>query len=159
MNELLRLLTLNARESVENLAKMLDRTPEDVRAEIADLEARGVIRGYQAVINDDAISEDRVMAIIEVKVTPEREGGFNHLAHRISRFPEVVAAHLVSGQADLLLFVEGRTLKDVASFVSEKLAPLPGVTATATSFLLKTYKSRGVMMENPDEYERIQVSP
>lgn len=159
MNELLRLLTLNARESVENLAKMLDRTPEDVRAEIADLEARGIIRGYQVVINDDAISEDRVMAIIEVKVAPEREGGFNHLANRISRFPEVVAAHLVSGQADLLLFVEGRTLRDVASFVSEKLAPLPGVTSTATSFLLKTYKSRGVMMENPDEYERIQVSP
>ncbi len=159
MNELLRLLMINARESVENLAKMLDRTPDEVRAEIADLEKRGIIRGYQAILNEDALGNDRVMAIIEVKVTPEREGGFNHVAMRASRFPEVVSAHLVSGQADLLLFVEGRTLKEVATFVSEKLAPLPGVTATTTSFLLKTYKKHGVLMETPDEYERIQVSP
>ena len=159
MNELLKLLRINARESVENLAKMLDRTPEDVRAEIADLERRGIIRGYQAILNEDATAEEGVTAIIEVKVMPEREGGFNHVAMRISRFPEVVSAHLVSGDADLLLFVEGRTLRDVASFVSEKLAPLPGVTATSTSFLLKTYKKHGVLMETPDEHERIQVSP
>ena len=159
MNELLKLLRINARESVENLAKMLDRTPEDIRAEIADLERRGIIRGYQAILNEDATTEEGVTAIIEVKVMPEREGGFNHVAMRISRFPEVVSAHLVSGDADLLLFVEGRTLRDVASFVSEKLAPLPGVTATSTSFLLKTYKKHGVLMETPDEHERIQVSP
>lgn len=159
MNELLRLLTINARETVENIAKMLDRTPDDVRAEIADLERRGVIRGYQAILNEDAVAEDRVTAIIEVKVTPEREGGFNHLALRIARFPEVISAHLVSGQADLLLFVEGATLREVAEFVSEKLAPIPGVTATATSFLLKTYKRHGLLMGTPDEYERIQVSP
>ena len=159
MNELLKLLRINARESVENLAKMLDRTPEDIRAEIADLERRGIIRGYQAILNEDATAEEGVTAIIEVKVMPEREGGFNHVAMRISRFPEVVSAHLVSGDADLLLFVEGRTLRDVASFVSEKLAPLPGVTATSTSFLLKTYKKHGVLMEAPDEHERIRVSP
>jgi DNA-binding Lrp family transcriptional regulator len=97
--------------------------------------------------------------VIEVKVTPEREGGFNHIADRISRFEEVQSLYLMSGAFDLLLFVSGRTLKEVAFFVSDKLATIPGVLSTATHFMLKTYKDHGVLMESQDEYERLKVSP
>lgn len=159
MDPLLRLLKSNARESVEDLARMLATTPEDVRARLADLETKGIIRGYQPILNRDGMDPDQVTAIIEVKLIPERGGGFNNLALRISRFPEVSTAVLVSGQADLLLFVEGRNLHDVAQFVSEKLSTIPGVTATSTSFLLKTYKHQGVLMDNPNATERLSVSP
>ncbi len=159
MDPLLKLLKVRARESVEDLAAMLNEAPEAVRARMADYEKRGVIRGYRAVLDEDTAAEDKVVAIIEVKVTPEREGGFNHIAHRVCRFPEVVSAYLVSGQADLLLFIEGPDLRTVARFVSEKLSVIPGVTATATSFMLKTYKSHGFLMDSPDEHERLTVSP
>ena len=159
MDALLKLLKTRGREPVESLAVMLGLPVDEVRARMAEYERRGVIRGYQAVLDEDTLEPDQVTAIIEVKVTPEREGGFNHLALRIARFPEVKAAFLVSGQADLLLFVEGANLKEVASFVSEKLSPIQGVTATATSFMLKTYKNHGFLMESPDEYERLKVSP
>ncbi len=159
MDPLLKLLRVRARESEENLAAMLGVTPEEVRQRIADYERRGVIRGYRAVLNEDAIDEDTVVAIIEVKVVPEREGGFDHIAHRICRYPEVVSAYLISGQADLLLFIEGSDLRTVARFVSEKLAVIPGVTATSTSFMLKTYKSHGFLMDSPDEHERLPISP
>ncbi len=158
MDALLQLLKNHGREPVETLARLLDRKPAEVQAQMADLERRGVIRGYQAVLNEDVVNPDRVLAMIEVKITPEREGGFNHLALRISRFPEVVASYLVSGQPDLLLFVQGRDLREVASFVSEKLAPIPGVTGTSTSFIMKTYKNHGFLMESTDESERPQVS-
>lgn len=159
MDPLLKLLRTHGRESVEDLARQLDLSVDDVRVRIADAEKRGLIRGYQAVLDEDALEPDRVVALIEVRLTPEREGGFNSLARRISRFPEVHAAHLISGQADLLLFVQGRNLREVAEFVSEKLSPIPGVTATSTAFMLKTYKSHGFLMENPDEFERLKVSP
>ena len=159
MDPLLKLLKTRGRESVENLAAMLDTTAAEVAAKMADYEKRGIVRGYQAVMNDEVVEPDTVTAIIEVKLLPEREGGFNHLALRICRFPEVKAAFLVSGQFDLLLFVEGDNLRDVASFVSEKLSPIQGVTATATSFMLKTYKNHGFLMDLPDEYERLKVSP
>lgn len=159
MDPLLKLLQARAKESDADLAAQLGLSEADVRAKIADYERRGIIRGYRAVLDKDSLDPDTVTAIIGVKVTPEREGGFNHIAMRISRFPEVVSAHLVSGQADLLLFVEGRDLRQVAAFVSEKLSPIPGVTATSTSFLLKTYKQHGFLMETPDEHERLQVSP
>jgi len=159
MDSLLRLLTTRARESAEDLAAMLGTTADDVRAKISDWEQRGVIRGYRAVLNEDVVSDDKVVAIIEVKVTPEREDGFNHIANRICRFPEVVSAYLVSGQADLLLFIDGSDLRTVARFVSEKLSVIPGVTSTATSFMLKTYKSHGFLMDSPDEHERLAVSP
>lgn len=159
MDELLKILKENALESVENMAKMLNLTEEDVRARIADYEARGIIKGYQAIVNEDVLELDRCTAVIEVKVSPEREGGFNNIASRISKFPEVQSVYLVSGAFDLLLFVVGRDLKDVAFFVSEKLATIDGVQSTATHFMLKTYKHHGVVMESQDEYERLKVSP
>jgi DNA-binding Lrp family transcriptional regulator len=159
MDELLKLLKTNALETPENLAKLLGLTVEEVRNRIAGYEKTGVIRGYQALVNEDQLDLERVTAVIEVDVTPQREGGFNRVAERISRFPEVDSAYLVSGRFDLLLFVSGRNLKEVANFVSERLATIEGVTATATHFMLKTYKQHGVHMEFPDEYERLKISP
>ncbi|RKX31164.1 MAG: Lrp/AsnC family transcriptional regulator [Verrucomicrobia bacterium] len=159
MDELLELLKRNALETPENLGKMLGLSADEVRKRIAEYEKRGVIRGYQAVINEDVLELDRVNAVIEVKITPERRGGFDRIARRICRFPEVQSAYLMSGAYDLLLFVSGRNLKEVATFVSEKLATIEGVVSTATHFMLKTYKQYGLMMESEDEYERLKVSP
>src|SRR5215475_4968160 len=124
MDELLKILQANALESRENIARMLGTNTGDIAARIAEYEKAGVIRGYQAILNEDNLGLDKVTAVIEVKVTPQREGGFDTIAQRISRFPEVNSAYLMSGAYDLLLFVEGRTLREVAAFVSERLSPL-----------------------------------
>lgn len=159
MDELLKLLQANALESRTDLAKMLGLPLAEVDQRIADYEKRGVIRGYQAVLNEDKLDLDKVTAVIEVKVTPSREGGFNSIAERISRYPEVRSAYLMSGTYDLLLFVEGENLRQVASFVSERLSPLDGVVSTSTHFMLKTYKSLGVLMHQDSSDERLSVSP
>jgi DNA-binding Lrp family transcriptional regulator len=159
MDELLNILQTNALESRENIARMLGVSAAEVAARIADYEKRGVIRGYQAILNEDQLDLDKVTAVIEVKVTPQREGGFDTIAQRISRFPEVRSAYLMSGTYDLLLFVEGRTLREVASFVSERLSPLEGVLSTSTHFMLKTYKRFGVLMNQEKTDERLSVSP
>lgn len=159
MDELLKILQANATESRENIAKMLNLPLAEVNQRIADYEKRGVIRGYQAVLNEDQLDLDRVTAVIEVKVTPQREGGFNTIAERISRFPEVRSAYLMSGSYDLLLFVEGRNLRDVAAFVSERLSPLDGVLSTSTHFMLKTYKRFGVLMHQETPDERLSIAP
>src|SRR5512139_3763365 len=159
MDELLRILQANALESHENIARMLGVPAAEVSRRIADYEQRGVIRGYQAILNEDQLDLDKVTAVIEVKVTPQREGGFDTIAQRISRFPEVKSAYLMSGTYDLLLFVEGRTLREVAGFVSERLSPLEGVLSTSTHFMLKTYKRLGVMMHQDTTDERLSVSP
>jgi DNA-binding Lrp family transcriptional regulator len=159
MDELLKLIQSNALESHENLARMLGLAPAEVSRRIADYEKSGVIRGYQAILNEDQLDLDKVTAVIEVKVTPQREGGFDTIAERIGRFPEVRSAYLMSGTYDLLLFVEGRTLRDVAAFVSERLSPLEGVLSTSTHFMLKTYKRFGVLMHQPGTNERLTVTP
>ena len=159
MDELLRLLKENALESPRNLAKMLSMTEAEVKAKIDDYEKRGVIRGYQAIVNEDQLDLNRVRAVIEVKITPEREGGFDRVAARVSRFPEVKSLYLMSGSYDLLVFVSGDNLRQVAGFVSEKLATIEGVLSTSTHFRLKTYKDQGVLMEVEKENERLQVSP
>jgi DNA-binding Lrp family transcriptional regulator len=159
MDELLRILQTNALEARENIAKMLGASPEDIARRIAEYEKQGVIRGYQAILNEDQLDLDKVTAVIEVKVTPQREGGFDGIAQRISRFPEVRSAYLMSGTYDLLLFVEGRTLREVAGFVSERLSPLEGVLSTSTHFMLKTYKRFGVLMRQEETDERLTVTP
>ncbi len=159
MDELLKILQSNALESRENIGRMLKLTPAEVSERITDYEARGVIRGYQAILNEDQLNLEKVTAVIEVKVTPQREGGFNGIAERISRFPEVRSAYLMSGSYDLLLFVEGRTLREVAAFVSERLSPLEGVLSTSTHFMLKTYKRFGILMREQKSDERLTVSP
>ena len=159
MDELLNILKTNARTSVEDIAKMIRTTPADAAARIAAYEKAGTIRGYRALVNDDHLPDDTVTAVIEVKVQPEREGGFDRIARRISGFPEVVNMHLMSGKFDLLLFVTGRNLREVASFVSERLATLDGVLSTGTHFMLKTYKQDGVLMDGDRADDRLQVSP
>lgn len=159
MDELLKILQTNALASHEDIARMLGVPAAEVARRISDYEKRGVIRGYEAILNEDELDLDKVTAVIEVKVTPQREGGFDTIAHRVSRFPEVRSAYLMSGTYDLLLFVEGRTLREVAGFVSERLSPLEGVLSTSTHFMLKTYKRFGVLMHEETSDERLSVSP
>jgi DNA-binding Lrp family transcriptional regulator len=159
MDELLRILQTNALVPREDIARMTGLPVAEISQRIADYEKRGVIRGYQAILNEDQLDLDKVTAVIEVKVTPQREGGFDTIAERIGRFPEVSSAYLMSGTYDLLLFVEGRTLREVAAFVSERLSPLEGVLSTSTHFMLKTYKRFGVLMHQPGSDERLTVTP
>jgi DNA-binding Lrp family transcriptional regulator len=159
MDALLKLLEENALVSPETLAAQLATTPEDVRARIQKLEEDRVILAYKAIVDDERAGRTGVKAVIEVRVTPEREGGFDRLANRIALYPEVTSCFLMSGGFDLLVFVEGRTLQDVAGFVSAKLSTLTGVLSTATHFNLKTYKIQGVLREAVVHEERLQVSP
>lgn len=159
MNELLNLLKQNALESPENLAKMLGISADEVKKQIAEYEKEGVIRAYQAVVNEEKLDASRVTAVIEVKVSPESEGGFDRIADRISRFPEVDSVFLMSGGFDLLLFIKGRTMQEAFRFVSEKLATMPGVNSSATHFMMKTYKQNGIMMQLGEDDERLKVSP
>jgi DNA-binding Lrp family transcriptional regulator len=159
LDKLLKLLKANALESPKNLAKMLDLTETEVKAKISGFEKAGVIRGYQAIVNEDLLNLNRVRAVIEVKVTPEREGGFDRVAARISGFPEVRSMFLMSGAYDLLVIVEDDNLREVAGFVSEKLATIQGVLSTSTHFMLKTYKDQGVLMAQEEKDERLKVSP
>ena len=142
-----------------DLAKMLDISPQEVERRVKQYESDKIILGYKAVINDDKVDTDLVKAVIEVKVQPEREGGFNRIASRLAKFDEVTSLFLMSGGYDLLIFVEGRSLREVAQFVAEKLATLEGVTSTATHFMLKTYKEQGVLMDMSEEFERLKISP
>ena len=160
MDTLLLLLKENARATDDDLARQLNTTPDAIREQITAYQKSGVIRAFQALINEDRVNDaNEVNAVIELKVRPEREGGFDRIAMRIARFPEVQALYLVSGGFDLLLFVKGRSLQEVANFVSAKLAPLDGVRSTATHFTLKTYKHHGVMMEKEERDERLQIVP
>ena len=158
-NRILALLSENARMSLAEMAARLETTPEAVREAIQSLEKRGVIRGYKVILNESELDSDKVKALIEVKVTPKREGGFDQVAQRIARCPEVTDLYLVSGSFDLLLTVEGRSLQEVAMFVSAKLSTIEGVLSTSTGFLLKKYKESGRIMQNDEEYERLKVCP
>lgn len=159
MEPLLKLLRENASYSSAQLAQLLDMEESEVKTRIQALEDDRTILGYMALINDEKIPVDRVRAVIEVKLTPEREGGFNHLASRIARHREVTACYLMSGSYDLLAFVEGESLKDVASFVSEKLSTLQGVVSTSTHFMLKPYKEYGMLLASDESNQRLHVAP
>jgi len=159
MDALLKLLKKNARESDVTLAKELNTTTEDIRARIATYEQEGVIRAFQAILNEDRLDTTDVRAVIELRIRPEREGGFDRVANRISKFPQVESMFLMSGAYDLLLFVKGGSLQELANFVSARLAPLDGVLSTATHFMLKTYKDQGVLMESEPHDDRLQVCP
>ncbi len=159
MEPLLKLLRENASYSSAQLAQLLDMEESEVKTRIQALEDDRTILGYMALINDEKIPVDRVRAVIEVKLTPEREGGFNHLASRIARHREVTACYLMSGSYDLLAFVEGESLKDVASFVSEKLSTLQAVVSTSTHFMLKPYKEHGMLLASDESNQRLHVAP
>ena len=159
MDALLKLLRENAALSTVDLAGMLELSEEEIRDKIRQAQADGGILGYQALLSDDATGRDGVQAVIEVKLTPERGGGFDRLAERISKYNEVNSCYLMSGSYDVLVIVDGNSLHEVASFVAEKLATIEGVTSTTTHFLLKRYKEKGVMIGSAEELERLAVSP
>lgn len=156
---LLSLLRRNARTSVEDLARELDATEDAVSTEITRLEGEGFILGYQAILDVQLIDATSVTAIIEVRITPERGGGFDRLAARIARFDEVQSCYLMSGAYDLLVVVGGKTLHDVSSFVSEKLSTIKGVISTSTHFRLKAYKENGVALHREEKSQRLAVAP
>lgn len=157
--KILNLLAEDARMSLADIAKRIGATPEEVKTAILALEDEGVIRGYKVILNESDLGISKVRALIEVKVTPQREGGFDQVAQRIARYPEVTDLYLISGGFDLLLMVEGDSLQDVASFVSAKLSTIDGVISTSTGFMLKKYKESGRIMQNDEEYERLKVCP
>ena len=152
------LLSRNARMATRELAERLSTTPETVEKLIGELEQERVIVGYAAVVSDSATA-DEVRAIIEVEVQPERDTGYDLLAERIGKFPEVRSVYLVSGRYDLRLEVIGSSLQEVASFVSGKLACQPGVKSTATYFMLKKYKEAGIQLNAGEKYERLKIVP
>ena len=159
MEPLLSLLRQNARTPIEDLAKELNLSENSVAARIAEFEKGGVILGYQAVLDPEQAQSRAVTACIEVKITPERGGGFDRLATRIAKFSEVQSCYLMSGGYDLLVVVEGDTLQDVASFISEKLSTIKGVISTATRFRLKAYKENGVALYREERPKRLAVAP
>ena len=146
MNRLLKLLSENSNYTNAELALILNEPEDYIRAQIKEYEDKGIIRGYKAIVNWQELDEDVVSAIIEVKVTPERETGFDRIAEEISNFDEVKTVNLIAGQYDLLLVVTGNTMNDVASFVSKKLSPIDNVFDCQTNFILKNYKEGGVKM-------------
>ena len=159
MDELLKLLRDNAALKADQLAGMLNTTEQDIVGQIAAYEKDEVILGYRTVINEEKLDIEVVRAVIEVKITPEREGGFDHVALRISKFDEVQSCYLMSGGYDLLVVVEGGDLRAVSTFVAEKLATMPGVISPATHFILKPYKELGVLMAGEYNDEKLAVSP
>jgi DNA-binding Lrp family transcriptional regulator len=157
---LLQLLRRKARITNQELADILSMDKDAVAVRVAAWENDGTILGYHAVIDPENGGQDAsVSAFIEVRVTPERGGGFDRLAMRIARFDQVVSCYLASGGYDLMVVVEGGDLREVARFVSEKLSSLDGVLSTATHFRLKTYKENGFIFERAPETERLAVSP
>jgi DNA-binding Lrp family transcriptional regulator len=159
MEALIDLLQKNALTPREDIARMLDMTVEQVEAEVSRLEREGVILGYQTIINREKWDTDIVTAVIEVKITPERGGGFDRIASRIAKFEEVQTCYLMSGGYDLLIIVEAKNLRGVAAFVAEKLSTIEAVQATATHFRLKTYKENGAFHHFDHAPERLAVSP
>lgn len=159
MDPLLKLLRTNASLKPTDLAAMLGVTEDEVRSKIKRYEDDQIILAYRAVLNEEPLGLNTVRAVIEVKITPERGGGFDRLAERIAKYTEVHSCHLMSGGYDLLVVVEGGNLREVASFVSEKLATIQGVLSTATHFMLKPYKEQGVLMRRELNEERLAVTP
>lgn len=159
MDALIDLLQQNALMPRADMARLLDLTPESLEAAIAKLEAEGVVLGYQAIINREKWDTEKVTAIIEVKITPERDGGFDRIASRIAKFEEVESCYLVSGGYDLLIVIEASNLRRAAAFVAEKLSTIDAVQATATHFRLKTYKENGAFHQIDTAAERLSVSP
>lgn len=145
-HEILRYLEKNSRVNLQELAVLLGVDETLVANEIADMEKEKIICGYHTLIDWDKTGEEKVTALIEVRVTPQRNQGFDRIAERIYNYPEVFAVYLISGGYDLLVTLDGKSLKEVSRFVSEKLSPIDSVISTATYFILKKYKDHGTIM-------------
>lgn len=157
--KVLDLLKEDARRDANLLATLIGVPVEEVAEAIRELEDDHVIVKYATVINSSKLDDEKVTALIEVQITPERGRGFEAIAERVYLFPQVKSVYLMSGAYDLLVEVEGRNLKEVASFVSDKLSTLESVLSTKTHFILKKYKQDGVIFEDPEEDRRLMISP
>ena len=157
--ELLDLLLENARYSTDDIARMLDADAAAVEAALEDLEDDGVVRGYQAVVDWDAVDEERVRAIVELNVTLDRETSYADIADRLARFPQVSVLRLVSGDYDFHMEVEGDSMREVSRFISDKVAPVPEITQTVTHYVMDSYKEGGIRMNGDDDDDRLSVSP
>ncbi len=159
MDALLKLLRENAALTISELAAMLNLPEAEVTGRIKAYKADQTILSYRAMLNEEKLGLESVRAVIEVKITPERGGGFDRLAERIAKYSEVRSCYLMSGSYDLLVIVEGASLREVATFVSEKLATISGVLSTATHFMLRPYKESGVLVRAERSEERLPVTP
>lgn len=160
MNPVLKLLMENSRLAPAQMAQVLGLPEAEVARQLDELKAQGIFLGWRPVLNLAKEETGVVRAVIEVKIRPERGGGFNRLAERIARFDEVDSCYLNSGGYDLLVFVSGTSLQKVAAFVSERLSTIEGVLSTATHFMLRTYKEHGILMDQcEDETGPLQVTP
>ena len=158
-HEILRMLENNSRIDLHDLAIMLGTDESVVLEEIEKMENEGIICGYPTLINWDKTDTEKVTAFIEVRVTPQRGQGFDKIAERIYNYPEVNAVYLISGSYDLLVTIEGRTLREAAQFVSDKLSPLESVLSTKTNFILKKYKDHGTIMAEKEKDDRMLMTP
>lgn len=157
---ILKNISKNARMTSEDLAAMLDSTPEEIEKSIKSMEEDGIICGYPALINWEKTDNEVVTALIEVKVTPQRGRGFDKVAERIYQFDEVASVYLMSGGFDLTVIIEGKSMKEVARFVTTKLAPMESIMSTATYFVLKKYKEHGLpLVKESNEDERMLIAP
>ncbi|PSQ50170.1 Lrp/AsnC family transcriptional regulator [Halobacteriales archaeon SW_7_65_23] len=157
--DVLGVLRENARASTEDIARQIDSDPETVEAVIEELEAAGVVRGYQAVIDRDQLESQPVRATVELNVTLDRETGYDDIAERIARFPQVKSLYLVSGDFDFMMEVEDESMQEVSAFISDKVAPVPEITQTVTHYVMDSYKEQGIEMGDGDEDDRLSVSP
>lgn len=157
--ELLRVLEKNSRIDLKELAAMLGTSEVDIANEMAEMENEGVICGYHTLINWDNTSDEKVTALIEVSVTPQTGQGFDAIAEKIFRYSEVRSVYLISGKYDLMVILEGKSLKEVSNFVSEKLSGLDAVLSTATHFVLKKYKDHGTIFKTKTTDERELMTP
>lgn len=157
--ELLRVLEKNSRIDLKELAAMLGTSEVDIANEMAEMENEGIICGYHTLINWDNTSDEKVTALIEVSVTPQTGQGFDAIAEKIFRYSEVRSVYLISGKYDLMVILEGKSLKEVSNFVSEKLSALDAVLSTATHFVLKKYKDHGTIFKTKTNDERELMTP
>lgn len=157
---LLKMLEKNSRMQIRDLADVLNESEENVLDKLSELEREKVIMGYHTLINWDKSCVDRVMAMIEVSVMPEREYGYDRIAKNIYRYPEVDTMYLMSGKSEFIVIIYGKTMQEIANFVGSKLACIEKVTGTCTLFVLKKYKSDGIIFEeDEEEKERLLVTP
>ena len=145
MNEILSILENDSRLTPEAIARMLDKETGDIKKMIEDCENNGVILGYKTIIDWDKTDKEYVSALIELKITPQQNRGYDHVAEMIYNYPEVESLYLMSGRFDLAVLIEGKTMREVAFFVAEKLATLEDVTSTSTHFVLRKYKDKGIV--------------
>lgn len=157
--EILTFLEKNSRIDLKELAIILGSDEISIANEISKMEQEKIICGYHTLIDWDKTSKEKTTALIEVRVTPQRGQGFDSIAERIYNYPEVQSVYLISGAYDLLVILEGKTLKEIAAFVSDKLSTLPYVLSTATHFVLKKYKDHGTIFAKKPKDERMLVTP